>query len=263
VESAVGRMPRSCCLSREPTSYRFMKRSPKQVSEVVQRLDAVPLIFARRRRNHRWLGAFRDLEAAEQTRRIECQNWRMDHRVSEDRERELLAASAFAEEPTGDRWWGQRREAYELLICQPTWPLVGERRSAYLETANANNAVSSQTLPGHEQLIHVASLNQILERLSTAEHPGSVDLRLRFFDLTGHELPRQPLEAGFEREAFDRAVDAIASTLNQRGDAAVCELAGALCDALGPREPPWWAGFAHELMPHLKQEDGTGLWIEL
>lgn len=234
-----------------------MKSSSKSDAGRVQSFDAVPWIFDRRRARHHWLRAFRDLEATEPTRRAVCKNWRMDHRVSEDREQELLAEPIFAQEPTGDLWWRQRREAFEQLVCRPALPTVGgDRRSAYLEPANSNNAISSQTLPGHEQLIHVASLNRILERLTTAEHPGSVDLRLRFFDLTGHELPRQPLRGGFDREAFDRAVDAIAATVNQRGEAAVGELTGALCDALGPREPPWWAGFAHELMPHLKQEDG-------
>lgn len=217
-------------------------------------------VFDRPRTDHRWLRAFEDLDRGELTRRLVCQNWRMDHRVSAEREEELLAAPAFADEPTGNLWWRQRRRAFQDLICRPSIPDgLGGPRSSYLDPSNSNNAISSRTLPGHEQLVHVASLHGLLERLSTAEHVEAVDLRLRFFDLTGREMPRRPPGAGFDRDAFGREVAAIATALHARGEAAVQGLAGAIAHALGKEEPPWWAGFAHELMPFLKRDDGLGL----
>ncbi|MEE8523177.1 MAG: hypothetical protein V3T72_04540 [Thermoanaerobaculia bacterium] len=56
------------------------------MNDQITNLEALPAVFDRRRSGHRWLKAFRGLAQTDVTRRAVCENWRMDHRVSEARE---------------------------------------------------------------------------------------------------------------------------------------------------------------------------------
>lgn len=228
------------------------------MADPVPNVGSLFAIFDRRRTQHRWLRALRELGQGVSTHTFVSQNWQMDHRVSQAREDEMLAAPEFAGEPDGDEWSRQRGEYFYRALCRPSLPAPGGLRSAYLDASNATNVVPRNAIPPHEQLVHGASLNRILAHLATAEHPA-VELKLGFRDLTGRDFPQRVVGEGLDRAAFQSQVDEIASTVNELGVEAVRRLAGLLCDALGPAEPPWWAGFAQELMPLIENGDGTGL----
>lgn len=221
-------------------------------------IAALPSIFDRRRNRHPWLAAFQELELTHPTRRLVTENWRMDHRVSPERETEMLAGPIFGGEPDGETWWRLRREHFNHSLCRSARFEPGVQRSAYVEPSNVANSLPHRLVPGHEQLIHVASLNRLLARLSTGEHTGAAALRLRFFDLTGRSWPARA-RGGLDRDAFQREVNDLGATLRQSGVDAVRRVAAALCDALGDAEPPWWAGFAEEVLPQLDADDATGL----
>lgn len=182
----------------------------------------------------------------------------MDHRVAQEREDEMLESAEFAGEPGGEDWTLQRESYYYRALCQSSRPEPGGLRSAYLESTNAANVIPRNTIPVHEQLIHGASLNRILSRLATGEYPTG-DLELAFSGLTGREFPSRIVGLGLDRAAFARQVDDLADDVNRRGPEVVRSLAGLLCEPLRATEPPWWAGFAQELMPLLQAEDGAGL----
>ena len=109
--------------------------------------------------------------------------------------------------------------------------------------------------PSHDQLIHVKSLNNILWRLTGAEHAsGSLSRRLR--TITGQGLPERKTSVGvLGRQGFVDQVDVIARNVQQRGPNAVKELAGLLCEVLGNTQPPWWACFFQEVRPWLNKAD--------
>lgn len=223
-------------------------------------LATLPLVFDRRRAKHGWLRAFSELETRDDGWQHVVESWRMDHRVSPAREEEMLAAAELAGEPDGETWLVQRRRYFERALCRPSWPEPGGVRAVYLEPSNDGNALPQRLIPPHEQLIHAASLNAILWRLSSAELPGALDLKLRFEELTDRPFPERPLGGGFyDRAGFDAQVDEIATAVNARGADAIQGLGGALCEALGESQPPWWASFAQELMRYLQAEDWTGL----
>ncbi len=219
--------------------------------------ETLPLIFDRWRTQHPWLEAFRELESGDLTRETVCRNWRMDHRVSDGREQDMLEAAEFRQDLDGEGWWRRRGEHYHRAICRPTRPNPGGSRSAYLEAPNGANGISRATVPAHEQLIHIASLNRVLWRLTSAEHL-TPDLEIRFPDLTGRSFPEHTGGAR-DRAAFSRQVDDIAAAVNRRGLDAVRQLSGLLGEALGDEQPPWWAGFAQELMPVIEGDDWTAV----
>lgn len=212
---------------------------------------SLPWIFDRRRSSHRWLKAFGELAQGDDvTRRAVVENWRMDPRMSEDREDEMLAAPEFAGQPGGEEWWAQRGKHYHRAL---------RLDSAHLAPSNAGNRVPRGTVPPHEQLIHVASLNRTLWHLTSAELL-TPDLEMGFPNLAGRSLPHRPVGSGFrEREVFHREVDEIAAEINRRGLDTVKALARLVCGAFGDAESPWWAGFAQELMPLVEDRDWSGL----
>lgn len=216
-------------------------------------------LFDRRRTGHRWFPAFADLESRGGPNALVCSNWRMDHRVDGEREEALLRAPEFATDPTGDDWCGQRYLYFQHAISRPTYPGPWGACSAYLDPPNRANAIDPRTVPGHEQLVHVASLNRILRRLASGEYETG-GARLRFLDLTGHTLPtRTPAGPPFDPNPALRNVDRIVEEVTRRGPATVRVLARLLCDTLGQFQPPWWACFAAEAAPLLSAGDATGL----
>ncbi len=218
----------------------------------------VPYVFDRRRTQHPWHQALDDL-VADPTRRFVAANWRMDHRVAPAREDNLLAAPEFTSPLHGEDWWQGCGNYFQRALCQPTRLGPAGRRSVYLEPPNASNVIPRGRIPGHEQLIHVGSLNAMLWRLASAQHPA-VGLKLRFPDVTGRSLPTRPAGAAASSwSAFGAEVDAVAEAVNGRDLAVVKELAALLTEALGETQPPWWAGFAQELAPLVDAGDATGL----
>lgn len=229
------------------------------MDEKVTDLQSLPSMFDRRRTKHRWLRAFQELEQGEWTRRLICSNWRMDHRVSPAREEQILEAAEFQDEPDGETWWQRRYEHFGRTLCQPTVLGPSGLRSAYLEPPNSNNVIARGALPAHEQLVHVGSLSRILWRLTSGEYLTG-DLRMRFLELTERLLPERQMGSTLrEATVFQEQVSDIAEAMNRHGLERVKEVARLLCEALGNTQPPWWAGFAHELMPLIEMGGWTDL----
>ncbi len=203
-------------------------------------------IFDRRQVRHPWQQAFRQLMQADPMRRFVCSNWQMDHRVSQRRENELLAAPELAGKPDGEDWWQQRAEVSSRARVRP------------IAGPSDRNVIPRHAIPAHEQLVHVESLNRLLAHLITGEHL-TADLRLAFPDLSGRPLPERPVGEDPDPARFGAEVDRIAAAVNRRGRETVRRLAGLLCDALGEDPPPWWANLAEEVMPLLDRHDGTAL----
>lgn len=224
------------------------------------RIDTLGTVFDRKQTRHRWLRAFRELTGpdAEPTRRIVCRNWQMDHRVSNQREDAMLDSPHWDGEPNAGAWCARQGAYFRDALCRPASPHVpSDPRSAYLDDVNADNVVPRQALSPYDQLLHVASLNRLLGFLQKRRGAGAGGLVESFYELTGRDLPARSVGLGLDREAMRQAVDGIAEEVNRRGTAG--RLAGALCEALGPTEPPWWAGFAEEPVTQLRQGDAAEL----
>lgn len=214
----------------------------------------------RPRSTHVWKAAFESMDtSADPTRRCVGGNWRMDHRVSVQREDKMLADSCLRGSVDEEEWWGQMHKYFSQAICLPASLGVTGAISAYAETFNANNLLSPRAIPGHDQLIHVASLNNMLWRLAGAEY-ATADLKLDFMDITDFALPQRPMGAtAWDQAEFSRQVDQIAENILLKGPDKVRELAGLLCDTLGDTQPPWWACFAEEVRSYVDDGDWTAL----
>jgi hypothetical protein len=212
-------------------------------------------VFDRDGTGHPWSVFFGELESGPEERpRALAENWRMDHRVSRDREREdLLASGLFDGAGSGTDWCSALRTYFRLRLCQPSSPDAAPR-SAYLNDDNSSNLVRG-VLP-FDRLCHVGSLREIVRRVLTGSTAADADAELE--EATGIPLPEKP--AG-ERDPLwlDRGVDRFALRLAERGEAAVRAAARILLDELGPSEPPWWACFAEEVQPLIDARDATGL----
>lgn len=217
-------------------------------------------IMDRPKVNHPWQTAFQSMDnSPDPTRRAVCGNWRMDHRISASREQKMLENPCFRGNPDEEEWWKQTHKYFSHAICMPASPSASGLRSAYTDTFNANNLVAARAIPGHDQLIHISSLNNILWRLASAEY-ASADLKLNFRDITGLMLPQKPTGTTiWEQQAFSQEVDRIAERVQQEGPDKARYLAGLLSDALGNNQPPWWACFAEEVKRFIDQEDWTAL----
>lgn len=217
-------------------------------------------IMDRPKSTHPWLEAFQSMDGSpDLTRRAVCSNWRMDHRISIAREQKILETPGFRDNPDEEEWWKTTHKYFSQAICLPVSPGRSGLRSAYAETYNDNNLISSRSIPNHEQLIHISSLNNILWRLAGAEY-STADLKLSFRDITGLMLPQKPTGSTiWEQRSFNNEVDRIAERVQQQGSDNVRTLAGLLCDTLGSTQPPWWACFAEEVKQFQNQKDWTAL----
>lgn len=222
-------------------------------------LSGAPRIFDRQRHRHRWETAFTELEKSAVFGHAQVvENWRMDPRVSPEREQVLLDASEFADPaPDGGTWQAQRGKYFGRALCRPSREEASGLRSAYLEPVNAGNRLTRRH-PNSVELLHVASLDRWIARLSGAQ-PLSRKRRRRFREIVGLPFPeRPPNRPAPTADELTASVDGIAKALDGRADA-VRELAELLCDGLGVNEPPWWATFAHDLEPVLRRESGAEL----
>ncbi len=214
------------------------------------------LVFDRNRQDHAWGRALDELSTAEDaTHRGLAENWRMDHRLSVEREEVMLDSGLFGPEPSGQEWLADRWQHYSRRICQPSDAAAAGPTSETLEPCNGNNRIDHRP-PGHEQLIHIESFNGLLRRLS---QPGNTteDEKEEFENLTGYPLPaRLP---GEPMNAFSAKVDRLAAEVTGRGTEAARALARWLCDTLGASQPLWWACFAEEVRDLLAAADGGGL----
>jgi hypothetical protein len=214
-------------------------------------------VFDRQRQSHVWLHALSELEAADATIAAVVANWRMDHRLSEAREKDILGSGELGKDLNGRDWWAARREHFRRTVCRAASPKDGGAPAAYLSASNGNNALDRRRLPYHEQFLHVTSLNRVLERLLRAGLDDRVRLALE--DLTGRGFSPRLVGSGYDPSLFATKVDELARAVNGLGERKVRELATLLADALGPHEPPWWSAFAQEVVPEVRRMD----WVEL
>lgn len=172
------------------------------------------------------------------------QNWRMDARVSSEREAGLVASPELGRSMATFGEWSQRLESHRWASA---WQVFGE-------TSNRNNVVERGALAPHVELLHVVSIGRLINFLNWRLGPDlAFEVAMSF-----PGLPTVPNGNPEDRGYQDR-VWSWAESLNAMGHAEVQRMAGFLADLLGDREPPWWAGFAHELRPFLDRGD----WVEL
>ena len=146
----------------------------------------------------------------------------------------------------------------QLFVCPTDATRVGSR-SAYLESHNETNQIVNRSMP-FDLLIHVGSLNRILWRLATSEFGSSLAFDMDFEQITGCSMPKlRPGDTHKDRTIFNAGVDTVAEDLIGHGEGVIKEMAGLLCDALGDRQPPWWACFAEEVAPYIQSGDWAGL----
>ncbi|HKH49888.1 MAG TPA: hypothetical protein VKM72_34980 [Thermoanaerobaculia bacterium] len=212
-------------------------------------------VFDRDGADHPWERALRELAAGpDERRRAVAENWRMDHRVTLERENEDLLACGYFTAHEGAEEWRRALYAYfRLRLCQPSDP-SSEPRSSYLHACNTSNLVSG--LASFDRLCHVGSLQAIVGRVLAGG--AAADAEASLVDELGVSIPEKlPGEA--EPLWLGRAVGRFAELLMDRGEAAVRTAARILLEALGPAEPPWWACFAEEVQPQIDTGTAAGL----
>lgn len=209
---------------------------------------------------HPWSDALKDLEKSNDSGRMAlCGNLRMDHRVESMREQGMLNTPFLGGRPTGETFLTQWREYYQSALCRPAAAITEDRLPAYLRPSNENNRVTAK-IPEFEQLIHVTSLNRLLWRLSQAECGASSAVGMNFSIITQCEFPvRERSGECNDRTIFNKGVDTLAEGLLTQGKDVIKKMAGFLCEALGPNQPPWWACFAEDVNAFVRAKDWASL----
>ena len=205
--------------------------------------------------HHPWERALQELGAGpDERRRAVAENWRMDHRVSREREAEdLLACGCFTAHEGAEEWRRALYAYFRLRLCQPS-DSASEPRSSYLHACNTANLVSGPA--PFDRLCHVGSLQTIVGRVLAGG--AAADAETALADEFGVSIPEK-LSGETEPHWLGRAVGQVAERLVDRGEAAVRAVARILLEALGPTEPPWWACFAEEVQAQIDAEDAAGL----
>lgn len=210
-------------------------------------------LFDRQRFEHPWADALEELRKADPGRRwAVAANWRMDHRVSEEREANDL--HAFEPVRNVEDWWEARGRYFRGNICRGD----GRPTSSYALALNRTNRIPAR-VAGFDRLGHVASLNAMLRRISRSEIAADFDIELR--TLTGRGLPVRPA-GGLDPGWFDAGVDDLASLL-QDLNVATRRAARLILDALGEAEPPWWGCFAEEIAGPLRSGSAARIFSAL
>jgi hypothetical protein len=212
-------------------------------------------LFDRDRDGHPWEKAFEEMRLPDPGRRwAVAANWKMDHRVSKDRETgDLQASGHFSGVADVEDWWAARGLYFREEICRPAAGASDRETSAYSRRTNSSNLIPAR-VAGFDELVHVSSLNALARWISRRDTAADVEISLRA--LAGRGLPvKAPGMAA--ANWFDEQVSDLARTLSTRGEEAVRQAAGLLADATGAGEPPWWATFSEEIRTALDSEDAA------
>jgi hypothetical protein len=200
--------------------------------------NTLPWLFDRQRSRHPWARILDEMSEPDPGRRwAVAANWRMDHRVAEERESSDLDSSPhFKSIRNFEDWWEARGLYFRDNVDRGP-------ASSYVQATNRSNLIPAR-VAGFDRLVHVGSLNAILRRISKSAVAVELDLQLR--ELTGKGLPARPVgEIGFGW--FDSSVDSLALALRALPPMTTNRLAGLLRYALGETEPFWWGCFAEEV----------------
>lgn len=203
-------------------------------------------IFDRERTGHLWEGVFKELERpAPDMRWAVAANWRMDHRVSEERETgDLEASGHFNGVVNADGWWRARDRYFKRELCRAGLASADGPASAYCRPMNKANLVPAG-VAGFDELVHVGSMNAMLRRISQdVDWSGKVEERLK--ELTGQSFSLNPPGSG-DLDWLEKRIAEIAQSMLAQGADTIRQVAGLLADAMGEAEPPWWAAFVEEI----------------
>lgn len=214
-------------------------------------------LFDRDRTAHPWAEAFAEMRGPDEDGRwAVAANWRMDHRVSSEREEgDLLASGHFDSARDFEGWWRSLNLYFRQELCRPSPVSPGTKASAYSRATNAKNRFSLESA-GFDRLVHVGSLAGMLRRIAGGLRKDSADMF--FQDLAGREFPKRP--AGEEDvDRFKRQVIELGHALREQGPAAVRQAAGFMTDALRETAPPWWACFAEDVEDLILKRDPAAL----
>lgn len=201
-------------------------------------------IFDRDGISHPWERALRELGIGDVRRRSLAESWRMDHRVSAEREAEdLLACGCFASGCDAEDWLRGLQHYFQARICQSCNP-AGGPRSAYLHPFNALNRVTE--VAPFDRLCHVGSIQTMVGRVLSGGFLADVAADLA--DEVGLAFPETSAD-----------VDHFATALAGRGEEEVRRAVRILLGGLGETEPPWWACFADEVQALLDTGEAAGI----
>lgn len=200
-------------------------------------LDGLPYLFDRRRSEHVWLKALDELRRSDVLgHSAVAENWHMDPRVDTKREQSLMDSGCYpatGRSPAFDRAIQDYFTHFQCLApLAPNYP-------GYFEEANVANLIPLEERPArNHRLLHFASVNRLLGRILRGDNPRLADFQLELRRLIGARPPRS---------ASGDEVSALVVTLQEQGVDVVKQFARAVSDALGDREPLWWAAFGHEI----------------
>ncbi|MDY7092063.1 MAG: hypothetical protein SX243_03740 [Acidobacteriota bacterium] len=215
------------------------------------------LVFDRPDPDHPWDRNLEELETStDVTHQAIAQNWRMDHRVSESWETELVADPRLSTARSGEDWLAGVQDYRRDRLCQPYSHPATAVACATWRPANGKNHLGWRGPVLWQHLVHVGSFFQLLRRMGGTRPAENHRGRRRYEEITGQPFPFSA-QGGIVDSSDERRK--VAEGLNALGTETVRRLAGALCDSLGPREPPWWATFAEDAKSLLDSQNGTKL----
>ena len=208
-------------------------------------------IFDRSSDGHPWAaGLARLLDDADPGRRAVAANWSIDGRVSEEREKEILASVELGGKRAGEGWWEGVWAYFHANYHRKT-----PEFQPYLLPINQNNKVPRRHLPPTIELVHVETFHGLVRWLRR-EGDGFE----RRFHTVAEVNPPEPLpgETLQEAESLDR-LGAIAENLNEQGPDAVRAMVRAMFSSMPEERCFWWATFLEGFERYLDGKDATSI----
>jgi len=200
-------------------------------------------IFDRQHPDHPWRIALTELRGSgDPSQAALGQNWQMDHRVTESREKRLHTSGEFGKSPNGGRWQEGVRRYFDRHLCTPWKGHPSDQASNQVNRLRTN-------VVDFDELVHVKGLRaslRLIFRLGRAQGSFADD----FLELTGYEFPSR-INAPW--------IDEVAGSLRERGPEVVKVFAASVTRTLGETQPPWWAAFGEEIASLVENRHGTEL----
>jgi len=168
-------------------------------------------------------------------------NWKMDHRVSPERESgDVEESGHFASMKDVEDWWASRHLYFEEEVRNPGQDGV----SAFLRPTNEANRVRRK-IARFDRLVHVGCLDSLVKWASRSEKAADAESGLRV--LVGQGLGRRG------------HVEGLVHALVAGGEEVIREAVSILMESLAGEAGPWWACFAHEVQPWIDRADAAGI----